>query len=129
MIIDNRKKGCPNELCQLNEKKKLQKAEIDYCPKCGTKLVYVCTKCFSEIEDLGPKHKICSRCDAEAQEKKKAIVDGVKGAGGKAAKAIGGAAAGIAVGVGGKVLKDGKKGAIDAGVKFVEGAAKAMLKK
>ena len=84
MIIDRRKKGCPNENCEMHKKKKMQTLENDYCPKCGTKLVYVCMKCFKQIEDNGPKHRICSLCDAKEEEKKQKMINGIKYVGGAA---------------------------------------------
>jgi predicted amidophosphoribosyltransferase len=52
MSKDNRKKGCPNSDCQMNIKKIRQSTENDFCPKCATRLVFVCSKCFDEIEDI-----------------------------------------------------------------------------
>ena len=127
--IDNRKKGCPNTECQMNSKKKQFNTDTNYCPTCGTKLIFVCKKCFSEIEDIGSKHKLCSLCEAEIEEKKKNAADKAKDIAGRAAKGVAGAVAAVGVGIGGKLLKDGKKGAIDAGVKVVKDAAKAILKK
>ena len=34
---DRRKKGCPNEHCIQHINKVKNNAEIDYCPKCGSK--------------------------------------------------------------------------------------------
>lgn len=130
-MADRRKKGCPNESCILYTKKVKQSAENDFCPKCGTKLIYVCAhaKCFDEIEDLGPKHRICSSCEIEIQEKKQKVADGAKNVVGKAGKAVVAVAAPVVVGVAGKVVKDGQKGAINAGVKAVEGVVKNIIKK
>jgi len=96
MAKDNRKKGCPNTTCQYNKEKKLQKADVNYCPKCGTTLVFVCEKCFNEIEDHGPEHKICAHCEAVADQKIDSIKDtltDVAHAGGAAALALGAAIA------------------------------------
>lgn len=130
-MADRRKKGCPNEGCILHTKKVKQNAENDFCSKCGTKLIFVCanSKCFDEIEDLGPKHRICSRCEIEIQEKKQKVVDGVKNVAGKAGKAVVAVATPVVVGIAGKVVKDGQKGAINAGVKAVEGVVKNIVKK
>lgn len=129
MVIDNRKKGCPNEACIMNSKKKRQKSDIDYCPKCGTKLVYVCVKCFREIEDIDRRHRICSLCEAKDAEKRQKVLDNVKNGAGKAGKVIVGVGTPIVAGVAGKVVKDGQKAGIKAGVKAVENVAKAVLKK
>ena len=100
MGSDKRKKGCPNESCERHQKRIMLNATEEYCPKCGTKLIYVCSKCFREIEDIDPNHKTCSLCDVVAP---------------------------VAVGVVGKVIKDGQKGAIKQGVRIVENAIKNMI--
>ena len=70
MENDKRKKGCPSEFCEMHRKKVMQKSEIDYCPKCGTRMKYVCSRCFKEIEDIDKKHRICYLCEAELEEKR-----------------------------------------------------------
>lgn len=95
--IDLRKKGCPNPKCPMHKKKVRQSVDVDYCPKCGTKLVFVCTRCFKEIEDKGPGHKICLHCQADADEKKAKAIGQVKDVAGKAVQAVGVVAAGAAV--------------------------------
>jgi len=125
MATDKRKKGCPNEACERHQKKIMLKATEEYCPKCGAKLIFVCAKCFREIEDIDIKHRVCSLCEAESQEKKEAAVDKAK----KAGKAAAGVVTPIIVGVAGKVIKDAQKGAINKGVKAVEQVAKALIKK
>lgn len=89
MSKDNRKKGCPNINCQMNVKKVKQTAENDFCPKCGTKLIFVCSKCFDEIEDLGKKHRICKKCEIEAAEKAAKGKAKAKDIVGKGLKAVG----------------------------------------
>ena len=69
MQKDKRKKGCPNEACELHKKQVKQGVEVDYCPKCGTKTIFVCEKCFCEIQDIDEKHIICDRCEAERKQK------------------------------------------------------------
>lgn len=46
--------------------------------KCGSRLIFVCEKCFAEIEDIDHSHKKCKRCEAEATEKKEKAKDTVK---------------------------------------------------
>ena len=127
--IDLRKKGCPNPNCPLNKNKKKQSLKIEYCPKCGTKLVYVCAKCFREIKDEGPNHRICLRCEAEAEEKRDQMIDRAKGVGMKAVQGVGVIAAGAAV----KVVKErGTKiadAAIKNGGKILGGVVKAVIHK
>ncbi len=125
MATDKRKKGCPNEECEQHQKKIKLKATESYCSKCGTKLIYVCAKCFQEIEDIDPKHRICIRCEAESHDQKKAISGKAKMAGKGAAAAAGAFGVGI-------VAKASKKLVSDAAnkiVKVVENAAKNRFKK
>ena len=128
-MADTRKKGCPNEECTQHIKKVKMKSEYAHCPVCGTKLVYVCAKCFHEIEDLGPKHRACKHCEVEAKEKRDQVVDKVKAGAKKAGGAVVAAGGAVVVGIGAKVLKDAKAGAIKKGVKLVEGVAKNIIKR
>ena len=68
-MADRRKKGCPNPDCKMFEKKKFNSSE-QFCGQCGTPLVYVCASrnCFKKLEDRGPKHTRCERCDAARNE-------------------------------------------------------------
>lgn len=125
MANDNRKKGCPNKACIMNSKKELQKNDIDYCPKCGTKLVYVCVKCFREIEDNNRKHRICGLCEAKKEEKRQDAIDKAKKGVVKAGEVV----VPVVLGVAGKVIKNEQKIAIDKGVKVVENAIKVVLKR
>lgn len=124
-MTDKRSKGCPNIICEQHKKKVKYKADNDFCPKCGTRLIYVCAKCFKEIEDIDEKHRICRGCEADALEKKEKVRDGAV----KAGKAVVGLASTVVVGVATNLKKDGTKAAIKTGTKFVETAAKAVLKK
>ena len=84
---DRRSKGCPNPACGANQKMMKFKADDGVCPKCGTQLSFVCSssKCYSSIEDQGPKHRICASCEAKKADRKDAILD----KGGKALSGIG----------------------------------------
>lgn len=124
MATDRRKKGCPNESCERHQKKIMLNATEEYCPKCGTKLIYVCSKCFREIEDIDPKHRICSLCEAEGQEKKDAAADKVK----KVGKGAIGFVVPVVIGAGGKIVKNLQNDAVKKTVKVVEAAAKKVLK-
>ncbi len=125
MAIDKRKKGCPNESCERHQKKIMLKATEEYCPKCGTKLIYVCAKCFREIEDIDSKHRICSLCEAEGQEKKDAAAGKAKNAG----KAVVGVVAPVIIAAGGKIVKDLQKDSTKKIVKVVEEAAAKIIRK
>ena len=100
------------------------KATEEYCPKCGTRLIYVCAKCFREIEDIDPKHRICSLCEAEGQEKKDAAA-GVAKKVGKGAAAL---VVPVAVHAGKVVVKDLQNDAAKKAVKGVEAVVKKALK-
>lgn len=124
MAKDRRVKGCPNEACPMHNEKKKQPAENEYCPKCGSRLIFVCEKCFAEIEDIDYSHRKCKRCEAESLEKKEKAKDTVKNAAGKVGTAgvavVGAAAAGI--------QKEGIKQAVAVGSKVVKEAIKAIPK-
>ena len=124
-MADKRSKGCPNISCEENKKKVKHKADDAFCPKCGTRLIYVCAKCFKEIEDIDEKHRICRGCEADTLEKKEKVKDGAVKAG-KAAASLAGT---VVFGVAAAVKNDGTKAAIKAGTKVVETAAKTILKK
>ena len=124
MAKDNRKKGCPNLTCQFNKEKKKQKADMCFCPKCGTPLVYVCAKCFNEIEDLGPEHRICAHCEAVGDDHMERIKDGLKTAG-----RIGGTALlSLGTAIGAKAYPKVKKIIIEKGSKVVVDVAKHVIK-
>ena len=125
MVTDRRKKGCPNESCERHQKKIMLKATEEYCPKCGTKLIYVCAKCFREIEDIDPKHRICSLCEAAGQEKKDAAAGKVKSAG----KAVAGVVTPVIIAAGGKIVKDLQKDSTKKIAKVVEETAAKMIRK
>lgn len=127
-MADTRKKGCPNKNCEQNQKKIKMKANYNHCPICGTELVFVCAKCFDEIQDEGPAHRICKHCEIKAKDGRDKVVEKVKVGAKKAGGAVAAAGGAVVVGVGAKVLKDAQNGAIKAGVKAVEKAAKAIIK-
>lgn len=118
---DKRAKGCPTENCVMHTEKVKQSADNDFCPKCGAKLVYVCKKCFRQIEDVDPKHQICELCEAKAEEKHREWKDKAKGIAAKGFIPV----AAIGAGIVNKVGKDFEKEVINKGAKVVE----AMLKK
>ena len=124
MAKDNRKKGCPNIDCTYNKEKVFQKADINYCPKCGTPLVFVCTKCFCEIEDSGYEHKICAHCEAKADQNIDKIKDGLK----KAGQVVGSAAVALGGAVAAKALPQAKKLVVDKGAKIALDVVKRFVK-
>lgn len=75
MANDRRKKCCPNEQCEMHKKKKTKKASEKYCSICGTQLVYVCAKCFKEIEDKGVEHRVCRHCEAQSNSRTAEFAD------------------------------------------------------
>ncbi len=68
--MDLRKKACTNENCKSYKLKKYS-ANINYCPECGTKLIYVCSShnCFKPLDISEPKHRICAECEAKRDDK------------------------------------------------------------
>lgn len=82
MAKDKRVKGCSDPSCQKAEKKVKFKAEENYCPICGSELVFVCSKCHGPLEDEGPNHRVCSGCEAVANDRKAKAIDGGKKVGG-----------------------------------------------
>ncbi len=127
-MADNRKKGCPNEACEMNKKKIKWKSSDEFCSKCGAKLVFVCAKCFCEIEDIDEKHRICVRCQEKVEEKKEKAVDAVKAGAKKAGGAVVAGAGVVAAGVAAKVGKEAKNVAVNKGADIIKAAAKAVFK-
>ncbi len=124
MSKDRRVKGCPNEKCVMHLDKKKLDSDNEFCPKCGTKLIYVCARCFTEIEDLGTSHRKCRHCEAEAEAKK----EKAKELGKKAIAKAG--AAGVTVGgaIVAGMQKEGVKQAVSAGGKIVKKAVEVAPK-
>ena len=125
MPADKRVKGCPNENCIDHQNKVKQRVENDYCPKCGCKLVYVCSNCFSEIEDLGPEHRVCRACEAKAAEKAAHRREVLKQAGEK----VGGAAFAVGSAIVTAVIATGKTELVSAAKKATKEVLDSVLKK
>lgn len=125
MSKDKRKKGCPNTNCQMHIKEVKQDAENEFCSKCASKLVFVCTKCFSEIEDKGAKHRICEICKAKQQEKREKAKEQAKGVA-KIAVVPVGAVAKVAVDA---FVGESKQVVVKKAAKIGKDAAKVVLKK
>lgn len=85
MHKDKRSKGCPNEECARNQEKFRYKANEHFCVECGTRLVYVCRKCFGHLDSDSPSAVLCGHCQAEVEDRNDRVV-----------KAAGAAAAGVA---------------------------------
>lgn len=128
MATDKRVKGCPNSDCENHIKKVKYKATDEFCLKCGKPLVFVCKKCFSEIQDSGPEHTKCTHCMEEAQAKKEQRIDKAKDVAKKAGAAVVGVGGAVVV----KVMQDEKKEAVKVGVKYAKqgiDAVKAIVLK
>ena len=102
-----------------------QDAENEFCPKCASKLVFVCTKCFSEIEDKGTKHRICEICKAKQQEKREKAKEQAKGVA-KIAVVPVGAVAKVAVDA---FVGESKQVVVKKAAKMGKDAAKVLIKK
>ena len=121
-MTDKRKKGCPNTECRMNYKKVKQSPAINFCPICGSRLNYICTKCFSPIEGSDYNDHICKACC----EKEEAFRNHIVNNAGNYAKA--GAAAAVTVGaaVVKAMLRDPKNELIKGGIEI---AGRALFKK
>lgn len=59
---DKRTKGCPEPGCARHNEHYKYKPDDMFCTLCGSQLVYVCAKCFKEIEDTGDQRRYCEEC-------------------------------------------------------------------
>ena len=59
---DKRVKGCPDPGCARHNEHYKYKPDDMFCTLCGSQLVYVCAKCFKEIEDTEERRKYCEDC-------------------------------------------------------------------
>lgn len=125
MAKDKRIKICPNENCECYKKKMKYKASDEYCSQCNTKLVFVCAKCFREIEDIDASHRICRLCEAYKKEQKEEAIKKAK----KVGAGVAALGTSIVVGIGKNVSNDFKREAIKKGTKAVKSIAKAVIKK
>ena len=82
---DKRIKGCPNENCPEHLNKKKYKADDNFCKKCGMRLIYVCSICHKEIEDI-EGHLLCMNCEAAQKDDGGKIAHAAKIAGREAKK-------------------------------------------
>lgn len=87
--MDTRKKACPNELCKTYQNKKFN-SKINYCPECGTKLVYVCKshKCYKPLDLTALNHEYCQSCETLRQDRKDKAVELAKKGGGVVVAAV-----------------------------------------
>lgn len=97
------RKGCVDRNCTgyMNKKVKYNK-DSEYCVRCGKPLYYVCSDCWTVLDDN--KEKYCIICKNKRKDKRDDRVEKVKNAGktgGAAVAAVGGAVAFVA-----KHLKD-----------------------
>ena len=125
MATDKRIKGCPNVTCERHQKKIKLKSTEEFCPKCGARLIFVCSKCFRQIEDIDSKHRICELCDAQEREKREAALDKAK----KAGKVAAGVVTPVVIGIARNVTKDMQKEGINKGSKIVKTVIKTVIKK
>ena len=65
---DKRIKGCPDPGCERHVEHYKYKADDQFCTLCGARLVYVCAKCFEEIEDSEDQRRYCYNCKPEKEK-------------------------------------------------------------
>lgn len=125
-----RVRGCPNAQCENHIRQVKQYAEDDYCPKCGSPLVFVCANCFREIEEPGDSHRYCTQCEADgvgkrARRRSAARTVAIK-AGGVALQYF---LAPVGLGLLEVAVKKGQKGAVKVGSILIEKAIDAAKTK
>lgn len=105
--MDSRKKACPNEQCKTYKNKKFN-SKINYCPECGTKLIYVCKthKCYKPLDETQPEHEYCRECEANRQDRHDKVVSLAKKGGKAFAAAVVVPAAKVAEKKGGLLAKE-----------------------
>ena len=59
---DKRIKGCPEPGCARHNEHYKYKPSDRFCTLCGSQLVFVCAKCFKEIEDTEDQRRYCENC-------------------------------------------------------------------
>ena len=59
---DKRIKGCPDPGCARHNEHYKYKPTDQFCTLCGSQLVYVCAKCFKEMEDTEDRRRYCEDC-------------------------------------------------------------------
>lgn len=114
------KKGCINEKCESRIKKIHYKDSDRFCSKCGNELQYVCSDCWTQLEDN--KNRYCIICENKRKDLNEQRIEKVKkGAGAVTAVAasVGAAAAAVA-----KNVKN-----VDKAVKVVAKAGKEVAKR
>lgn len=77
--MDSRKKACPNEECKIYKDQKFS-SKINYCPECGTKLIYVCKslKCYKPLDANNHDHVYCFECDTKRKDQRDKAIDFAK---------------------------------------------------
>ena len=80
------KKGCINCECTSYQKRIKYKDGIIACPVCGSQLEYVCSKCYKRLPN--GDNKLCTRCQAVADDNKDRAIEFAKKAGKVAAIAL-----------------------------------------
>ena len=60
--LDKRIKGCTNPTCECKFNKTKYNFDDEFCVKCGSSLVYVCSNCLKPFESNSPTEKLCPDC-------------------------------------------------------------------
>lgn len=89
--LDKRIKGCTNPTCECKFNKTKYAFNDEFCVKCGSSLVYVCSNCLQPFESNSPTERFCLNCQAvidERREKRQEVVVRARKVAGKAALAL-----------------------------------------
>ena len=96
--MPKRKKGCYNLECQRYRKEYRYDEEENYCSICGSKLVYVCAKCYEKIAEDSTSH-LCKKHEDDYLAKQEKMQKGVQNVQEAAKKGAGAVAAAAPVAV------------------------------
>ena len=122
-ITETRRKGCPNENCERHINKVMLMPTEEYCPKCGTRLVDVCSMCFQQIDGDEIQRGLCRKCAKKPI--RKSISTNNKSKVWISAKGV---ITPVVIGITGIVVRDMQKCAIDKGARAVKPVIKDAVK-
>ena len=68
--LDKRIKGCNNPMCECKYNKTKYKFDDQFCVKCGSNLVYVCSNCLKPFDSNSPTETLCADCLAVIEKRR-----------------------------------------------------------